>query len=137
MLLYSRLLKISKGLVILFKVFYTCTFSCENSSPFLFALLMVFSSSQHQARPSTGVIVKQPFIFLWVAQQKRHKTIFQTSLLNGLLQKACTYECLNTHKAMRKSPLHTVITNWYSILYSLKVLKNKVLFSIANRDTNT
>lgn len=136
MLLYSRLLKISKGLVILFKVFYTCTFSSENSSPCLFALLMVFSSSQHHTRPWTGVIVKQPFISLWMAQQK-HDKIFQTSLLNGFLQKACTYICLNTHKAMRKSPLHTVINNWYSILYSLKILKNKVSFSIANRDTNT
>lgn len=67
-----------------------------------------------------------------MAQQKHHK-IFQTSLLNGLLQKACTYIYLNTHKAMRKSPLHTVINNWYSILYSLKILKNKVSFSIANR----
>lgn len=79
----------------------------------------------------------QPFISLWMAQQKHHKTIFQTFLLNGLLQKACTYICLNTHKAMRKSPLHTVINNWYSILYSLNILKNKVSFSIANRDTET
>lgn len=37
----------------------------------------------------------------------------------------------------KKNPLHTVINNQYSILYSLKILKNKISFSFMNRDTNT
>lgn len=135
MLLYCRILKYEKGL----NSFQSSTLALFNLKilvPFYLLHWWLSAAANSTPDPKLESLSSSP-LFSWLAQQKHHKTIFQTSLLNGLLHKAWTYICLNTHNVMRKSPLHTIINNWYSILYSLKILKNKISFSITNRDTNT
>lgn len=65
----------------------------------LVPLYLAFPIGEHCNRSQAGVIFSQPFIFLWMAQQKLYKTILQTFLLKDLSQKACMYIYLNTHSS--------------------------------------
>lgn len=92
--LWKAIIKWERGLHILLTAFYICIAHLKILVP----LYMAFPIAEHCNRPSAGVILSQPFIFPWMAQQKLYKTISQTFLLKDLSQKACMYIYLNTHK---------------------------------------